>query len=66
MQNMPNFVVGSAVVAALVIAIVVGSWGWLAFGIALVVGIAFLVFDRRQREREGPGERLAAEARPDS
>ena len=65
MQNMPNFVVGGAVLAALVIAIVVGSYGWIAFGIAVVVGIAFVAFDRRAREKEGPGERLAAEVDPD-
>jgi Flp pilus assembly protein TadB len=66
MQNMPNFVVGAAVVAALVIAIVLGSYGWIAFGVALAVAIAFFFFDRRQRAREGSGERLAAEANPDS
>ena len=65
MQNLPYFVMAGALVLSLGAAIIGGGSYWL---IPLImwplVGIYF-VFDRRLKAREGPGERLAAEADPD-
>ena len=60
MQVLPYWVVAAGVVAAIVIGIVLGGWAWILVAVAVVIGIAYLLADRRMRRHEGPGERLSS------
>jgi hypothetical protein len=63
MQMLPYWVVGAGVLAAIVIGIIVGGWLWLLTAVAVVVGLIYLVGDRRLRKQESPAERLSADPR---
>ncbi len=65
MQNLPYFVMIGAVVLAVGAGIVGGGSYWIIPAIMLPLVAIYFVFDRRLKAREGPGERLAAEADPD-
>jgi Flp pilus assembly protein TadB len=59
MQLLPLFVIAGTLAVAIVGALVTGEWWILVF--VPVIGIPYLVLDRRLRRREPPEERLAAD-----
>jgi membrane protein implicated in regulation of membrane protease activity len=63
MQMLPYWVVGAGVLAAVVIGIVVGGWLWILTAVAIVIGVVYVIGDRRLRRRESPAERLTADPR---
>ena len=63
MEMLPYWVTGAGVLAAVVIGIIVGGWLWILTAVAVVVGIVYVIGDRRLRRRETPGERLSADPR---
>jgi membrane protein implicated in regulation of membrane protease activity len=65
MEVLPYFVVGGAVVASIVIGIVLGDWFWMLTVVALIVGVIYVVGDRRLRREESPPEREAADPTPE-
>lgn len=63
MQLLPYWVAGAGVLAAVVIGIVVGGWMWILTAIAAVVGVLYVLGDRRLRRHESPGERMTSDPR---
>ena len=61
MKLLPYYVMAGMIVAAFIIAIQAGGTAWIAPVIVLLVVFGYAIFDRRQRARETPTERLAAE-----
>ncbi len=60
MQRMPYFVMAGLVIASLIFAIVGGGAFWIVPVVVIVVVAIYAVWDRRAKQREGRGERLAA------
>jgi membrane protein implicated in regulation of membrane protease activity len=63
MEMLPYWVTGAGVIAAIVIGIIVGGWLWLLTAVAVVIGVVYLIGDRRLKQRETPGERLSSDPR---
>ena len=59
MQYLPYFITGGTLLVALLGAVVTGEWWILLF--VPVVGVPYVLLDRKLREDETPEERLAAE-----
>ncbi|MDP9400609.1 MAG: hypothetical protein M3P39_06620 [Actinomycetota bacterium] len=62
MQYLPYFITGGTLLVALLGAAVTGEWWILAF--VPVVGIPYVLLDRKLKEEETPEERLAADPPP--
>ena len=60
MQRMPYFVMAGLVIASLVFAIVGGGALWIVPVVVIVAVVIYAIWDRRAKQREGRGERLAA------
>jgi membrane protein implicated in regulation of membrane protease activity len=63
MEVLPYWVTGAGVLVAVVIGIVVGGWMWLLTAVAIVLGVVYVVVDRRLRREETPQERLSSDPR---
>ena len=60
MQRMPYFVMAGLVIASLLFAIVGGGALWIVPVVVIVAVVIYAIWDRRAKQREGRGERLAA------
>ena len=58
-QYLPYFITGGTLLVALLGAVVTGEWWIVAF--VPVVGIPYLLLDRKLKHDESPEERVAAE-----
>jgi len=63
LQILPYWVIGAGVLAAIVIGIVVGGWMWILTAVAVVIGVVYVVGDRRLRRGESPEERMTSDPR---
>ncbi len=61
MQILIYLFFGGAAGLALVIALVTGGWTWLAPAILVPLAVAYILFDRRLKQREGRQERMTSE-----
>jgi len=57
------WVIGAGVLAAIVIGIVVGGWMWILTALAVVIGVVYVLGDRRLRRSESPEERMTSDPR---
>lgn len=60
MHRMPHFLMAGLLIATLAFGIVGGGAFWLVPAIIWPIVIVYTIWDRRQQQREGRGERLAA------
>ncbi len=60
MQRMPYFLMAGLLIATLAFGIVGGGAFWLVPAIIWPIVIIYAIWDRRAKQREGRGERLAA------
>ena len=60
MERMPYYVMAGLLMASLAIALVGGGDSWLVPAVIWPMVIAYALWDRRARRREGPDEHLAA------
>ena len=60
MQRMPYFVMAGLVIASLIFGFVGGGALWIVPVVVIVAVVIYAIWDRRAKQREGRGERLAA------
>lgn len=61
MQALPYFVMAGLLIVSLGIGVAGGGLFWVVPAVVWVAVIAYAVWDRRAKRREGPGERMAAQ-----
>ena len=65
MQNLIYWVFAGILVVALIAAVAVGGWMWIAVALAVVAVGAYAVADRRMKRGQSREERLMSEVDPD-
>jgi hypothetical protein len=64
-QNLIYWVFAGIVVVALIAAVAVGGWMWIAPLLALVISAGYAVMDRRLKRGQSHEERLSSQLDPD-